>query len=98
MLAGREWMPGPPRGTLTLLFTDIESSADLAEQFGLAFEQALDEHFRLLREALGQWRGHEVGTAGDSIFAVFPFASDAVRFAVEAQQRLADCDWPALVP
>jgi hypothetical protein len=38
--------------------------------------------------AFAKWNGHEVGTEGDSFFAVFARAGDAVAAAAEAQRAL----------
>lgn len=43
-----------------------------------------------MREILRKWHGHEIGTEGDSFFAAFPRAKDAVSAAVEIQRRLAE--------
>ena len=81
-------------GTLTLVFTDIEDSAIFSERFDAAFEPTREAHFRLLRAQLEIWHGQEVETAGDSLFAVFGSALDAVRWAVEAQLALLAHPWP----
>jgi predicted ATPase/class 3 adenylate cyclase len=79
-----------PTGTLTLLFTDIEGSTRLLDELGDRYEDVLGEHNRVLRDAIGRNNGIEVTTQGDSFFAVFPSAVDAVGAAEEAQRRLAD--------
>jgi class 3 adenylate cyclase len=86
---------GVPTGIVTLVFTDLEGSAELSERHGTAFETVRDEHFNLLREAAKAWNGFEVETAGDSLFAVFARAADAVQFAIHAQSSLACHHWPA---
>lgn len=91
-------MPDLPAGTVTLAFTDIEGSSRLWEQYSKAFQPALEEHNRLLREAAWQWNGTEVNSWGDALFLAFREASDAVQFAVQGQTALADNDWSALLP
>src|SRR5207249_8360813 len=71
---------------------------ELAERYRGAFEPARAAHYCLLREAAERWRGVEVETAGDSLFAVFERASDAVRFAVDVQLALAKYSWPSILP
>jgi len=90
--------PGLPEGVVTLVFTDIQGSSDLWEQYGAAFKPVLDEHNRLMREAARHWEGREVKTEGDAFFLVFDTASNAVRFTLEAQQAFARADWEALLP
>src|SRR5215210_3959998 len=77
-----------PCGTVTLLFTDIEGSTRLLEQFGDAYEQVLAEHRRLIREAVAAHDGVEVDTQGDAFFVAFERASDALAAAWEAQREL----------
>src|ERR687895_1374711 len=54
----------------------------------------LDDHPRLMREAIAEHAGTEVVSEGDSFFAVFPTAPDAVRSALAAQSTLAAHPWP----
>ena len=84
-------------GTLTLVFTDIENSSAISEQFRLLFEPTRDAHFRLLRAGLERWRGREVKSVGDSLFLAFDSAANAALWAVEAQRDLAAFDWPTPV-
>ena len=88
-------MDGLPSGTVTFLFTDIEGSTRLLKSLGDDYERVLTEHDRCLREAFEEANGQEVDTQGDSFFAVFARAGDAVAAAVGLQRRLPGCDWPA---
>ena len=84
-----------PGGTLTFLFSDIEGSTHLLQELGSAWNAALDDHHRLMREAITEHAGTEVAAEGDSLFAVFPTAPDAVRAAYAAQLKLAAHPWPS---
>jgi predicted ATPase/class 3 adenylate cyclase len=78
-----------PSGTVTLLFTDIEGSTRLAQQLGQeGFNEALAEHRQVLREAFRDNRGVGLRTEGDSFFAAFASARDAVAAAAQAQRQL----------
>jgi predicted ATPase/class 3 adenylate cyclase len=81
-------------GTLTLLFTDIQGSTRMLDRLGERYRDLLAEHHRVIREAIGAAGGREVDTAGDSFFAVFARAGDAVLCAQRAQRALAECEWP----
>lgn len=81
-------------GVVTLLFTDIAGSTRLLERLGSRYLDLIGEHDRVLREWILKCRGREVRTAGDSFFAVFPDAGDAVRCALNVQMVLADGVWP----
>jgi predicted ATPase len=79
-----------PRGTVTLLFTDIEGSTRLLHELGDGYAEVLADHRRVLREAFGKHGGVEVDTQGDAFFYAFASATDAVAAAEEAQQALAE--------
>src|SRR5256714_15663901 len=92
--SGRAHMADLPRGTVTLLFTDIEGSTRLLQRLGERYGEALAEHQRLLRAAFAAHGGHEVDTQGDAFFVAFPRALDAVNAAVDAQHALTEYPWP----
>ena len=83
-----------PTGTVTLLFSDIEGSTALLGRLGERYGDALSAQRVLMRAAFSASGGQEVGTEGDSFFAVFSSAGDAVRCCVAAQRALAGHDWP----
>ena len=82
---------------LAFLFTDIEGSTRLAQSLGDRYEQVLDQHREILREAFARHGGSEVGTEGDSFFAVFASPVEALRAASLAQAALAAEPWPESV-
>lgn len=86
---------GLPTGTVTFLFSDMERSTQLVRELGsAAFTDALDQHHRVLRDAIAANSGIDLGTEGDSFFVVFPDARSAVDAAVHAQIALAAVTWP----
>ena len=87
-----------PTGTVTFLFTDVEGSTKLLHELGAeAYDEALIEHRRVLREAFGRHDGVEVDTQGDAFFYAFPTATGALQAASEGQSALAagrsPCVW-----
>ena len=79
-----------PRGTVTLLFTDIEGSTRLLHSLGPdAYGDALAEHRRVLRDAFVAHGGVEVDTQGDAFFVAFPTAPRAAAAALAANEALA---------
>ena len=86
--------PGPPSGTVTLLFTDIEGSTRLLRALGDRYAEVLAAHNELLRAAWATHGGYEVDTQGDSFFVSFARATAAVAAAVAAQRALAAYQWP----
>jgi predicted ATPase/class 3 adenylate cyclase/DNA-binding CsgD family transcriptional regulator len=87
-------MGEPPRGTVTLLFTDIEGSTRLLQRVGERYADVLEACRHLLRMAFHQYHGHEVDTQGDAFFVAFAHATDAVSAAVAAQRALFTQVWP----
>jgi class 3 adenylate cyclase len=84
-----------PHGTVSLFFTDIERSTELARRVGEDhFAVLLATHHQLIRAALAGHGGREIDTAGDGFFAAFQSARDAVAAAVDAQKALSSFAWP----
>ena len=82
-----------PSGTVTFLFTDLEGSTRLWEEFPDAMRAALARHDEILRDAVEQRDGHVVKTTGDGLHAAFALAPDGVAAALDAQRALAAEDW-----
>ena len=80
---------------LTFLFTDLEGSTRLWEQFPAVMRSALARHDALLRAAVEQHNGKIVKTTGDGLHAVFEAAPDGVAAALAGQLALAAEPWPA---
>ena len=87
-------MPELPTGTVTFLFTDIESSTRLLQRLGDAYRDLLATHDQILRDAIAAGGGVVVQTEGDSFFAAFPTAARAVRATIQAQRVLSSLPWP----
>ena len=85
---------GLPRGTVTLLFTDIEGSTNALRALGGAYQDALGRHHDLVRTACARFGGVEVDTQGDAFFVAFGRAHEAVAAALEAQRALLAEPWP----
>ena len=82
--------------TLTLLFTDVEGSTRLLRRLGdEQYAKTMKLHNELVRSALAAHEGREVGTEGDSLFAVFPSAHACLEAAVEIQRALGAEHWPS---
>jgi class 3 adenylate cyclase/pimeloyl-ACP methyl ester carboxylesterase len=83
-----------PSGTVTFLFTDLEGSTRLWEEYPDAMRDALARHDAILRDAVESHGGYVVKTTGDGLHAVFAIAPAATAAAVDAQQRLLAEVWP----
>jgi class 3 adenylate cyclase len=84
-----------PNGSLDnacriVLFTEVANYAEVAES--AADDVALgimQTHDRIVRETLAAHHGQEVRHTGEGIMAVFATASNALRFALQVQQKCA---------
>lgn len=84
-----------PQGTVTFLFTDIEGSTALLERLGRdAYGELLERHRVVIRAAVEAAGGGVVDLQGDSVFAAFPNATNALAAAIEAERTLRREDWP----
>src|SRR5918996_2696275 len=86
-------MDGPPTGTVTFLFTDIEGSTKLWESNPKAMQTALARHDEILRGATEQHGGYVFKTVGDAFCCAFPTAPDALEAALDAQRLLLKERW-----
>src|SRR5918912_3778170 len=96
----RSAMADLPTGTVTFLFTDIAGSTALWEQQPAAMRHALVRHDALVDQIVAAHQGQVVRPRGegDSRFAVFTRATDAVAAAAALQQALYAEPWPTPTP
>ncbi|MGE5073171.1 MAG: ATP-binding protein [Anaerolineae bacterium] len=89
-----------PTGTVTFLFTDIEGSTKLAQQYPQDLPDLLARHHAILRRAIESYSGHIFQVVGDAFCVAFHSAEDALKAAIAAQRSLHDEPWepaPVLV-
>jgi class 3 adenylate cyclase len=73
---------GPDRVLATILFTDLVDSTARASELGdRRWRELVEQHYRLIRTQLGYFRGREMDTAGDGVFATFDGPARAIRCA-----------------
>jgi predicted ATPase/class 3 adenylate cyclase/Tfp pilus assembly protein PilF len=98
--AGETGERGLPTGTLTFLFTDIEGSTQLWERHPDAAHAALARHDALIEGCVARHGGMVVRPRGegDSRFAVFHQAADAVAGAAAIQRALDAEPWTTPAP
>jgi predicted ATPase/class 3 adenylate cyclase len=77
-----------PTGTVTFLFTDIEGSTKLWEQYPEAMKAALAKHDSILKEIIESNHGYIIKTTGDGVHTVFTTAIDAINASIVAQRNL----------
>ena len=86
-------MNSKPSGTVTFLFTDIEGSTKLAQQYPDALPALLARHHEILHQSIQAQNGYVFQIVGDSFAAAFHSAGDALNAALEAQRCLHNEEW-----
>ena len=82
-----------PSGTVTFLFTDIEGSTKLAQQFPNQWESFRARHHFILQTAMDSHNGYVFQIIGDAFCVAFHTASDGLNAAIQAQRNLQSEDW-----
>ena len=79
-------VPTASDGTVTVMFTDIQASTELAERLGdEAWAELLGWHRAAMEHAASRHRGRIVKGLGDGFMVAFPSASDGLRCGSEIQ-------------
>lgn len=88
-------MPELPTGTVTFFFTDVEGSTRLWEERPEAMRRDMARHDAIAQRIVAACDGALVRSRGegDSLFAVFARATNAIQAAVELQRALAAEEW-----
>ena len=82
-----------PSGTVTFLFTDIEGSTKLAQQYPDAMPALLARHHEILHQSIQAQNGHVFQIIGDAFCAAFHTAPEAFKAALAAQRDLVCEPW-----
>jgi serine/threonine protein kinase/class 3 adenylate cyclase len=90
--------PDLPTGTVTFLFTDLETSTRLLEADPAAYRAALRRHHDLLRAAVEAHGGAVFETVGDAAYAAFACPTAALAAALAGQLALHRETWGATGP
>jgi class 3 adenylate cyclase len=76
---------------LTVMFTDMVASTELASRLGdRRWRLLLEEHNDVVRAVLARFRGQEIDTAGDGFLITFDGPARALRAAAAIRTGLAD--------
>ena len=82
-----------PTGTVSFLFTDIESSTKLSQEYTADLPVLLARHKEILKQAIEGNRGFLFQVVGDAFSAAFDSALDAMKAASEAQRAFHKEAW-----
>jgi class 3 adenylate cyclase len=78
-----------PDGTVTIAFSDIESSTMLLDPLGdTDFMALLAWHDRIVRDTADEHRGYIVKSQGDGFMIAFPSAASALRASLRMRDRI----------
>ena len=83
-----------PQGDVTIIFTDVQGSTSLWEACPTDMKLAQDIHDVIMRQCYANHNGYEITTEGDAFILAFHHPVDALAFALEAQVKLYEADWP----
>ncbi|HSJ71617.1 MAG TPA: adenylate/guanylate cyclase domain-containing protein [Acidimicrobiia bacterium] len=84
----------PPTGTITFLFTDMEGSTRLWDEFPDVMSAVIARHDELLGHTAADHGGYVFSRAGDGWGVAFGSSSEAVEAALDIQRRITDEPWP----
>ncbi len=87
-----------PTGVVTFLFTDMEGSTGLFQQYPQEMPLALARHHALLNEAIAAHGGRVFQIIGDAFCAAFDHAGSALAAALAAQRAIFAEPWGAIGP
>lgn len=82
-----------PSGTVTFLFTDIEGSTKLAQEYPDRWEFLRGRHHAILQSAIEARSGYVFQIIGDAFCSAFHTAGDALRSAIKSQMDLYQENW-----
>ena len=93
VLKREEHKPALPSGTVTFLFTDIEGSTNLSQQYPEAMPALLARHHEILNQAIISDHEFVYEIVGDAFYVAFHNASDALAAALDIQRALRREAW-----
>src|SRR5919108_3743720 len=82
-----------PSGTVTFLFSDIEGSTKLAQEYPDAMPSLLARHNEILKQAIEAHNGFVFQIVGDAVCASFHNTREALNAALDAQRSLHNEAW-----
>ena len=82
-----------PTGTVTFLFTDIEGSTKLAQEYPDQWETLRERHHAILQSAVEAHNGYVFQIIGDAFCVAFHTVIEGLNAAVDAQSKLQKEDW-----
>lgn len=82
-----------PIGNVTFLYTDIEGSTMLAQQFPEHLHDAIQKHHIMLESILKSNNGYVIQVRGDAFCSAFSHSQNAIKAACEIQKQILKENW-----
>jgi TolB-like protein/Tfp pilus assembly protein PilF len=82
---------------ITLVFSDIENSTQLAQKLREEYPALLEMHRATIRRAIEKNEGTEIDTAGDGFFMVFNEPESAILASCQIQREFQTKEWATKV-
>lgn len=83
-----------PKEDVTIVFASVQGSATLWEAFPDAMMGAHDIYHIIMRQCYADHHGFEISSEGDAFHLAFQSPVDALGFALQAQVKLYNAQWP----
>eukprot|EP01089_Gocevia_fonbrunei_P020097 TRINITY_DN7356_c0_g4_i1.p1 TRINITY_DN7356_c0_g4~~TRINITY_DN7356_c0_g4_i1.p1 ORF type:complete len:444 (-),score=134.80 TRINITY_DN7356_c0_g4_i1:3-1334(-) len=83
-----------PQGIVTLAFTDVQGSTTQWEMHPDVMAHSLSLHNDLMRSKIKEFEGYEVKVEGDAFMVAFSSTLNAVKWAIDVQEKLLEVNWP----
>ncbi len=90
-------MTEAPTGNVTFLFTDIEGSTMLAQNFPESISAALGKHSSILKDTIESHNGFIFKTIGDAFCSAFKDSANAINAALDIQMNIQNEKWEGAV-
>jgi len=87
------WAISLPTGTVAFLFTDIQGSTQLWQQYPHDMPSALERHHEILRQSIQVEGGYVFQIVGDAFCVAFHTCLAALQAAISAQRLLQNEPW-----
>jgi class 3 adenylate cyclase len=88
-ITGTHIRPESDRVLATVMFTDIVRSTERSAELGdERWRELLRRYYEVVRKELAAFRGREIDSAGDGLFATFDGPARAIRCACSVREKL----------
>eukprot|EP00760_Papus_ankaliazontas_P026224 PhM_4_TR3018/c4_g1_i1/m.89589 len=83
----------PREGSICIMFTDVESSTRLWQQYPSLMPQAIEQHNIIIRREISEFKAYEVKTVGDAFMVACESPLNITLLATSIQAALCNAKW-----